>query len=160
MRSFAASDAFSSAPASSRAGCTSPTTALSFSLAFKVDTSIAATSGLWLCATNDRGLAYCNTQESVVNARLHPSPRRFTHSHRTHSFLHSFCVYICPSKQTLSFPRDVLIISIITVVAITMSSVAIYMLPYVCSSLESIPFDMQGVTLITLILMKIYTAPM
>ena len=67
-RSFAASDAFNNAPASSRAGWTSPTTALSFSVALMVDTSMAATSGLWLCATNDRGLAYCNTHKNNLRA--------------------------------------------------------------------------------------------
>ena len=45
---------------------------------------------------------------------------------RHHSFLHSFCTYMCPSKQILSFPCDVLIISIITVVAVITSGLAIY----------------------------------
>ena len=61
-----------------------------------------------------------------MNAALQPSRWRFTHSHLTHSFLHSFCTYMCPSKQSLSFPCDVLIISIITVVAVITSGLAIY----------------------------------
>ena len=69
---------------------------------------------------------YRTWSSSVVNAALQHSRRRFTHSHLIHSFLLRFCTYMCPSKQILSFPCDVLIISIITVLAIIMTGLAIY----------------------------------